>query len=243
MSATFHSEFMLQNFLILFLVLFCNFSVLSQEPSNSCAAEIEIQSGTGFVVDTGKEGIYIAQLRTSLENRTVTYKWSVNGGKILDGQDTNRIKLLRENDLLYLFVEARISPDGCVIQTTYGHNIDRTTPILIKEYDYIEPDEEKGFLDGFFSRLMVTPDSRGTIYLRDDKNLKLRLKFLLNYMQQKKIDSRRITFLIGRDRDSKTYLYLLTPTSNKPYCRECTEVEASDTKALQEIFRLKLKTF
>jgi hypothetical protein len=234
---------MRHNVLILFLILFCNFNALSQETPNACAAALEIRSSTGFVVDTGKEGFFTAQFRPNLENRAVIYKWSVTGGKILDGQNTSRIKLLRENDLLYLFLEARISPDGCVIRTTYAHNINRTTPILVKEYDQLEPDKEKTFLAGFFLRLMETPDSQGTIYVRDDKDLKLRLKFLLNFIKEIKFDSRRITFLIGRDRDSKTMLYLLTPTRDKPNCRECTEIQASDTKTLQKIFRLELKTF
>jgi hypothetical protein len=225
---------------ILILFLFCHFDVSSQETVDPCTSRIEISSDPQFV-DTGEVGVYTAEFAGDMQNRTARYEWSARGGKIIAGQGTSGVKLLRQSDSLNVSVEIRIGPENCVKSGTIGSIVDGFYPEIINRYGYISPIKERAGLDDFFKRLAAEPNHLGVIFVTDDKGLKPRLRFLIAHIESRKFDRSRIVFLIGRDDLHKTALHLVASGASIPDCRDCIEIKADDTKKLQEIFRLKPK--
>jgi hypothetical protein len=228
--------------LMLCLILWGALAGLSQTVDKTCAASFELLSDPQFLPDTGEEGVFTAKTDWNLEKRTVSYIWTVTGGKIIEGQNTASIRIFRESDTLTVAVKLRIEPDNCVLEETVGSFIDRVYPILVNQYGTIPPSEEKANLDAFFEKLKKDPNAQGYIFVTDDKNLKRRLKFLLGYIDLKKIKRSYINFLIGRNYEFQTALWLVPAGATYPECKDCLDIRADDTKRLQNIYQLKLKS-
>jgi hypothetical protein len=235
--------------LILLLVLFGAFTALSQNADKHCAALLDVFSDPETIYK-GEEGFYTARTDLNLIKRTVRYDWTVKGGKILEGQNTASIKILRESNSLAVALKVRVEPDDCVMEIAVGHEIDVfDDPRVVDEYGDLSPPEEKESLDKFFGELTKNPNDQGYIFVADDKSMKRRLRFLLEYIDAKKIDRSRVSFLLGADYDLKagrgynikTVLLLVPPGASSPKCNDCLDVRADDAVKLEEIFKLQLK--
>lgn len=175
------------------------------------------------------------------------YFWTVEGGKILDGQGTKSISALMDEcgHIMKATLEIKGLPQSCpkTASETYfvSHNCELMNNFQIYEYGNISFEEEKIKIDNLIDHLngkfKKWDYSEGAFILPNDKNLIRRLKLIDNYLTLKKFDKSRITYAIERSPYRKeTSLWVVSRLDEFPDCADCLIIKADDKEGLGKLF-------
>ena len=158
---------------------------------------------------------------------TPTYQWTVSAGTITSGQGTTSITV-DTTGLTGQPINARLSVLGfnldCFAQCT------TQVPLLVEprkfdEFGDIARDDEKARLDNFAIQLQQEPDAQGYIFVYSGTGRRIRADYaqrrtarIRDYlMNQRGLDSRRITIQEGPPRTEPTVeLWIVPPGATPP---------------------------
>jgi len=186
--------------------------------------------------------IFSAGFDRQIENNNFKYKWIIKGGKILAGEETKTVAVLREYpgegtvsvdiDGLAKNCNSRISKEFFIPY------FDPPTSMQVDEYDKTTESEEKERIDSFFVALDNDPTAQGIIKIRLHEKLTLRLKFLSDYMNRKGY-SKRISFFVSDQQARLNEFWIVPNGADSPDCKDCITIKAEDFEKLVKLFQPK----
>ncbi len=204
------------------LILF-SFSVFAQESSekekqNCPTVTLE---GPATAIDLGEPHIFTVNVSGgSVDKTKLGYKWSVDKGKIISGQDTQTITISTkglEDTTINATVKISGLPDGCVNEFSEASiTICPADPILVDEFGNIQSGDMKARLDNFFVGLQDDPTSTGyVVNYGTARNIARRERFIRNYIKLRNFDAARIVIKKGgREKSIRTRLWIAPAGAN-----------------------------
>lgn len=217
-----------------FLIYAFCFAVLAQNNEKDCPS---IQLLSNFYSD--KIEVYTAEISKEIEKYDVKYKWSVKGGKIINGENTRSIIFLREANEYSINLDIEGLPKNCSDSIYESGVHDSPNSILVDEFEKLPQSEEKARMDKFFSELQNNPLSNGLIVIANDQNVVNELELLNSYIQERKFDKARISFLITNDIKELTRMLIIPKGAENPFFKDSLIIKAEDFDQLKNLFRPK----
>lgn len=212
--------------LLLFFVLLFAFAASAQTNQTSVCPTIDVSGGG--VVQPGEPLTF----KLNIENydlSKLSFNWIVSTGKILEGQGTLSIKVLRKNDdeNTTATVEIEGLPEGCqrTDSETGSVTIDYRS-ILVEEYGKLSFAKERAKLDIIAARLSenVYFSKYATVYFifyltnkQKPSEIKARQANIEKYLSEThKIPKNRITFVLSDSDAYLTKVWLVPPGTEAP---------------------------
>jgi hypothetical protein len=213
--------------IILFVIFICScgFSAYSQSPVAACP-EIMV-TGPATTVQPGDDMNFYVTVGNRLTS-DYKYRWTINGGFILNGQDTSMIRV-GTGGLANLNITASVMigglPEGCANSASKSGSI---LPLLQREpidrFGKSTIGVVRAYLDSFLIGLINNPGSKGLIELRLNKNWSYSQKYYFvklryDHLVYRKIDKTRVTFsvdLSGGYDEEETMLLMAPPEAEFP---------------------------
>lgn len=180
------------------------------------------------------------------KNYEIDYIWTAKGGKIVEGQGTKVIKVLMDYVEPNNFtVEIKGLPSNCPNSFSESMAVNHVSPAksrVVDKFGILTSGEKKARLDYFFNELKNNLYQEGVIQVKDNKNLKKDLIWMIWYMSARGFDRTRISFEILPEFGQEISFLLIPPTGNVPECKECLVIKAEDFERLEKLFQPKLIT-
>lgn len=223
-------------FSIICILIFCN--CLFAQSENSRCPSISV-TGPSLVTQPDATMFFSVTVGNEEKNYNVKYKWTVDKGKIINGQGTTTIQVSTEglSDVsLTATFDIEGLPKDCInTDSETGVIAQRAINEVHEYYPKLQINDELTRLDVF----LATIDSRGKdlegfmVFYIDEKNLpvlKKRIKLITKYLDRRNFPKSRITFAIITDNKTKdyTYLWIMPPGTKIPDCESCEVIKASD---------------
>jgi hypothetical protein len=229
-------------FTAILFIAFC-FTAFAQTNENSCPT-ITISYSEIFTSDY-QILIFSADFNTQVENSDIKYIWTINGGKILAGEETKTVAILRKyNYMGNAELEIKGLPENC--NKSFSQKfpmviIDPVYAMKFDEYEKVTQDEEKERIYAFFVGLLNDPNAEGIIKLQRNEKLKSRIKFFNNYITLKGLNN-RISFMISEQQENLNEFWIVPSGADLPDCKDCITIKAEDFDKLEKIFQPKSKS-
>lgn len=229
---------------MIFVIIFC-MAVIGQEKKEICPV-ISVRSPNSMA-GPGETETFTVSVEGS-EKYNLSYSWAVSEGRIVWGQNTPSIKVLRYdcNAAIAATVEIKGLPESCPNTASESSVIadgcGGLVPEKIDEYSKILFEKEKEKIDTLFSKLRNDEYLEGFIVLPDNKDLVKRLEFFKSYFNLKGYDPSRFTIVISDKEKSVTTLWIVSSYSTRIDCDNCLTFKAEDYEKLEKLFTPKPKT-
>lgn len=196
--------------------------------------------------------LFTGHIDENFDVSNIEYFWTVEGGKILDGQGTKSINAVLDEcgHTMKVTLEIKGLPQSCAktASETYfvSHNCELMSNFQIDEYGKIGFEEEKtkinNLIDHLNGKFKKWDYSEGAFILPKDKNLIRRLKLIDNYLTEKRFDKSRVTYAIeSSDYRKVTSLWVISRVDEFPGCADCLIIKANDAGGLERLFKNKDK--
>ncbi len=210
--------------IVIFVLTFACFVSAQTEQKSVCPT---ISVSGGGVPTPNEPVIFTALLGDGIEKYDVKYKWSVNGGTILEGQGTTRIKVLWQ-DFCDKNVTATLEviglPSNCPSMNSETGSVSDcfTRPIQLDEYGKLSFIKEKIKLNTFTNEFTKRENSNiyFLIYLTNKQKrseINLRTVKIQKYLiETQKIAKDRIFFVFSESNVYLTKIYLVPFSSEAP---------------------------
>lgn len=177
--------------------------------------------------------IFTADLGKESTNFALQYKWTVSGGKIIEGQGTLAVKALQNENGENLTVTLEVIglPEKCA--NTASETAPPWCPLesqLIDEFSIDSTRIDKARLDNFLTSLQNNPSAMGYIIEKFDsktsKNtVKLKNQKIANYLTFRGFDKSRIILLNALADENLTQLFLIPAGASPPTGDDCVIVK------------------
>ncbi|MEZ5427822.1 MAG: hypothetical protein R2747_16250 [Pyrinomonadaceae bacterium] len=183
-------------------------------------------AGPTEIVTAGKEQIFTATL-IGEEKYQFEYNWTVEGGKIIEGQGTTVIKVVQPPELaganLVAIVTTKSFPAGCdLIGSETALICDCVDPLQIDEVSGSLADVKKENLDNLAKYLAEDPSARGVLIWEFSKpvferNFKPEERRITEYLtKEKNIPKERIIIKAFRSDNNVVRFWYLSPGAKIP---------------------------
>ncbi len=175
--------------------------------------------------------------KAELEKSNSKYEWQIVNGKIIEGQQTSKIKIKSDSAGIKVDVTVKITglPDQCVNTASEFANI--IPPIIdflsFDEYGKLSRREEQARLDSFLIRLFIAEDFQGVIHMRTDKNesnksVKKRVQFMMKYFKFREFPKERVIFAVEKSNERRTTLWIFPKDFRFNLCENCEILKGTD---------------
>jgi hypothetical protein len=195
---------------------------------------------------------FTSKLSEGFENPKIEYIWTIEGGKILEGLGTKRIKTLMDEcgNLMTVTLEIKGLPEYCSKTASatlvISHNCEIMKSVLIDSYKKASIEEEKIKIDNLIANLTKRwkngISAEGVIVLSRNEDSIKRLKWVNNYLTTKKIDKMLVSYALAQSSQRETQIWLVPRIDDLPDCDSCLIIRASNTEGLNKLFQKKSKT-
>ena len=205
-------------------------------------------SGPAGLTQPGETVLYVAEIGKEAEKYNIEYIWTVENGKIIEGQGTNSLKFLPNEGGNEISSTVRLEIRGFPKQCTNTASASLSIHILrppapttdpVDEYGKVSSGDEKARMDNFFTQLLNDPTAEGIIKVPNDKDLMRHLAFLNNYTNFRNFDKTRISFLVANKNEQLTQLWVIPAGAEMLKCEDCLIIKAEDFEKLEKLFQPK----
>lgn len=223
-------------FSIICILTFCNY--LFAQSENSHCPSITIL-GPSEVVPPDEIMFFTATVSGEVKNYNTKYKWTVDKGKIVEGQGTTVIRVSTEG-LSDTTVTASFEIEGLPKECS---KVDSETGVIapklpwepIDSYNKISFPDELVRIDSFLVELYRNSNYKGFIWITTDKDesftdVKNHIKKLVKHIKHRKISPGRIIFLIEKADYRSTTIFYMNEETKLPKCEDCEIIKGSDVK-------------
>lgn len=206
---------------ILILIFACGFTSFAQE-KNCPQISLLLPSGILYPKQPADFTVTISPA----EKKDFKYFWIVSIGKIIQGQETSKIKFLagRENQGMKVDVSVKVVglPVSCANVASQTISV---APLPIGEpvanYGKVNRNSDKAYLDNLFIQIENDPGSKALIVLQFDRKDNLtyrvnRLKAIYQFIKFRKYDLNRTSFIIFEDDNEQTTLWVASQDADLP---------------------------
>jgi hypothetical protein len=165
--------------------------------------------------DVNETAFAAAEASEEIKKYKVEYVWTVERGKILEGQGTGKIKISRETtDSVTITLETKGLPNCPNIFSESVGSIDRIRFFPFDDFPKLPINTEKGRFDNFFTALSIDEDKKAVVVFNLDKKeskaeKRNRLIEISKHFDLRKIDKSRFMFMISEDETELTKLWIL----------------------------------
>jgi hypothetical protein len=221
---------------ITFLVLAACVTIFGQTNENSCL----VVSIKNSIPVEPYPVVFKAELRDADEKSNLEYLWQVKDGKILEGQGTNRLKVLyyEKYDEINTVAKLEIKglPKNCenTASTNFRIKIYRSKPIkywhavFFDEYEKVGLTDERTRFKGFLKRLKEDRTAEDFILLEVGTRAELnrRLRRFKTFLSAEKFNKNRISFALIKGGKEQTQLWAVPQPEKLLSCKECLIIKA-----------------
>jgi hypothetical protein len=198
---------------LLVLISISGISGFSQDIADKKCPILEV-TGPPVFVRSGETGVFFASL-TGGEFKFANYQWSVDEGKILNGQGTSTIFVeAPANEALPTASVTVTTDNGCILTGSDSFRMGGVIrPVIFDEFGNIPYCDFRNRIDLFLIELMNNPDATGyLISYGTDKQIKTREKSIREHIELRNADSSRIIFIRGgKEKDIRTRAWIVPP--------------------------------
>ncbi|CAN5734338.1 hypothetical protein BH20ACI4_BH20ACI4_07770 [soil metagenome] len=202
----------------IFVPAFCAFAF----GQNSDCPEITLTGPPG-VVRANETATFTVNVYEKPEGLKLEYVWSIDGGKIVEGQGTQVLTIdIGNNEFSYATVEIKGLPRGCenIFTESLGCGIAPPEPIIIDELVTSDSAIDSAKFDKIITALKDDPSSTVYIVIYTDEKTppeKLEQKQIQirNVLREKNIPPDRIVLIIGGEGEDLIRLWL-APVGAEP---------------------------
>ena len=169
------------------LISFICFAAFGQASKNVCP---EITVSIRNEMAGANEIVFVfAEIGAEVYQYDVTYQWTTANSKILAGQGTKAISVLRNSgDTETVTLEVIGLPKECINSNSESiPAIDPPEAVLIDEFEEIKQGDKKARLDVFLNELQNNPQDKGLIVVSQNKGTMSQLKFYDYYLTAKNL--------------------------------------------------------
>jgi hypothetical protein len=212
--------------LLLFFAFF--FAVAASAQTNQTSDCPTVDVSGGGIIQPGESMTFTVNVE-KFDLTKLSFKWTVSGGEILEGQGTLSIKVLKKNDVenTTATVEIEGLPEGCQsTESETGSVIIDYRSILVEEYGKIIFAKERTKLDIIAARLSenVYFSKYATVYFivyltnkQKPAEIKARQANIEKYLiETHKIPKNRINFVLSDSDAYLTKVWLVPPSADAP---------------------------
>jgi hypothetical protein len=218
------------------LILASCFTAFSQKNENLCPTV----SVKNTIPIEPYPVIFTAEISGADEKSDVEYLWKVKDGKIIEGQETKRLKVLyyEKYDEINTVATLEIKgfPRNCenVVSKNFRIKIHRSKPIkywhavFFDEYQKLALVDEKTRFSVFLKKLKEDRTAEGFVLLEISTKAELnkRLRRFRNYLSTERFNKNRISFAVVKGEKGKTQLWAVPQDEKLPSCKDCLIVKA-----------------
>ena len=213
---------------LILLFAFFGAGVAQAETKLECPA-VSIVSPSGIVAP-GEIAIFIAAVDSKGLTISPQFRWSVRGGRILDGQETATIRLRRgDTDRTTADVVVGGLPVGCtnLFSETYSCACHDPGPVKLDQFSVHNKGEVDGRLKEISRILEENPNDQGYLFFSyPDKVTSKEMaakesRFTSRILQAKNIDVLRLTKVRMRGGFELVQIWRVPPGAENPLCYEC----------------------
>lgn len=167
------------------------------------------------------------------------YKWTVDKGTIVEGQETSVIRISTEgleDTVLKATFEIEGLPNGC--QNKF-QEIGVVAPTVQcrchDEFGRLPLEDELARMDMFLAELQKDSTYEAFIWINTDKeetiaDVKKHIQKLVEYIKLRKVPLERFIFAIEKSDAHRTRLMHILKTQELPKCENCEIIKGSDLK-------------
>lgn len=204
-------------FITILIFAFCP-GVSAQADKDVCPT---IKISVSDFLDVNKTEFAAAEVGKEIEKYNVGYVWTIERGKILEGQGTKKIKILRETtDRVNIILKITGLPSNCLdIDQAAISTIDRKTYPPVDTFDKRSLKDEEARFDNFF--IIVSKDDyhQAVVIFELDKKeseaeKRRRLKEISRHFNLGKIDKFPFTFIVYKEEKEFTAFHLFPKNKN-----------------------------
>jgi len=209
--------------LILSFLLFFASGVYAQTNQTSNCPTVDVSGGGA--IEAGEPMTFTATVE-NYDLSKLTFKWKVSGGEILEGQDTQIIKVSTKKYSrinITATVEIKGLPEGCpAIDSETGSVGCKCSPILYDEFSIPTSMIDKARLDYLVSELAKEAVSHIVIieYFKRttlESAVKRKIRKITDYLiNQKKLEKSRFTISVGESDENRTRFWIVPPGADNP---------------------------
>lgn len=227
---------MKQIILLTIFVLIFSFVTFAQAEENNCPKFVKSETNKYSVI------IYSIETNKVDEKFNLRYKWMVEGGKILFGDNTKSIVFLVE-DSFSVNVKIEGLPKYCA-ETQFGEAwiLDPPFPRKIDQYNKITKSEEVARLENLFVETTADPTAKAYIKLRDNTDLTKHLNFLNSHLKIQSFNTENILFAITKRSEAQTEIWIVPNGAKIQDCEDCLIFPSKDFDKLKKLFQTKAIT-
>ncbi len=222
--------------LIIFTLALC-FSAFAQIDKLPCP-NMEIIAPVS-VVQPGETMFFSVSVGSEVKNYDVKYKWTVDRGTIINGQNTNTIQISTKG-LSDTTVNAKFEieglPENCESKISEIGVIAQELPVEpYDQYRKISLLEEVVRLDSFIIALQQYPDSKGFIWITINEkataeSAKKHIRRLVKHIKFRKFAKERIIFAVEKSSNHHTILVIVPNGAEFPSCEKCEIIKGKDLR-------------
>ena len=208
--------------LLFCLVLFLASDVFAQATQSSNCPTLDVSGGG--VVEPGEPMIFTVSVENYDLSR-LTFKWTVSGGEILEGQETRTIKVAtKKYSSIYITatVEVKGLPEGCTITDSETGSVPYCpSPRLFDEFGSLSYGDIRERIPNLFVELGENPGAQGYIInYGTDREIARRERQIRDAITFLKLDAPRITLVNGganpRGKGIWTKVWIVQPGAENP---------------------------
>ncbi|HEX8737670.1 MAG TPA: hypothetical protein VF721_20225 [Pyrinomonadaceae bacterium] len=198
-------------FITILIFAFCAAAFAQAEKDVCPAIKISIPD----YLEINETAFAVAEAGKEIKKYNVEYVWTVQRGKLLEGQGTRKIKILREtSDQVTITLEIKGLPDCPNIFSESFGTIDRERFLPFDEFPKLPINTEKERFNNFFKALSIDADKKAIVVFSLDKNeskaeKRHRLIAISRHFDRSKIDKSRFLFMVSEDETELTALWIL----------------------------------
>lgn len=222
--------------LAVIFILATALSVAAQGAGSFCP-KISVVGPAGITL-AGDDITFVAEVAGTV--LSIRYEWAVEGGTIVVGQGTARIKVSggSPNSVVKATVKIEGIPGFCQNSASEQAGVAPKfgCGMPLDEWGKLKPNDIRGRLDVFFADISNNPDSTGSITLytlgserRDAENS--RVKLIVQHSKFRKFDLSRFIFVFEHEPSDeiRTVLHRIPLGAELP-CSDCVRINGSDLK-------------
>jgi len=211
--------------LLFCLVIFFALTVSAQTDQNASCPTIDVSGGG--VTEPGEPMSFAVNVK-GYDASKLSYNWSITTGKILNGQGTTTITVLKKKDdrqNLTVTVEVKGLPEICGLVTaseTEPSGTPMPVSVLKDEFGKLPNGELRSRINAFFLALAKEPNAQGYIINYGmNRDIARREALFRNHISFRKYDASLITFVKGGANPTGqtgyyTKLWLVPPGAEAP---------------------------